>query len=356
MDRLLIVRLGSLGDVVHTLPAVSLLRRGLPHATLGWAIEERWSPLLLGETADTAYHPSPKPGEGVGHPLVDQLHFINSRAWRRRLLSGETWREIMAEMLALRNERYQVAVDFQGLWKSAALALWSAAPERVGFDRPRERPAALFYTQRVTVNARHIVEQNLQLARAVVPGTACEIEFPIPRSTTAEAWCEAELRRRGVTDFVLLSAGAGWGAKLWPADSFARVARGLSAQGLRVLLNCGPGEEALVRSIEEQAKGAAQAVPCSLAELISLTRRARLFIGGDSGPTHLAAALGIPVVALFGPTDPARNGPYGSRSLVLRAVASVTSYSHSRRQDLGLLSITPDDVIAAACRLLGTAA
>ncbi len=355
MDRLLIVRLGSLGDVVHTLPAASFLRRALPHATLGWAVEERWSPLLLGETPDTASHPSPKPGERVGHPPVDQLHFINARAWRRTLLSGETWSEISAEMRALRNPHYQVAVDFQGLWKSVALALWSGAAERVGFDRPRERPAALFYTQRVAVSARHIVEQNLQLARAVVPGTSCEIEFPIPHSATAEAWCEAELRRRGITDFVLLSAGAGWGAKLWPAESFAQVACGLSAQGLRVLLNCGPGEEALARSIEEQAKGVAQAVPCSLAELIALTRHARLFIGGDSGPTHLAAALGVPVVALFGPTDPARNGPYGSRSVVLRAGTSATSYSHTGRSDPGLLSIAPGDVIAAACRLLGTA-
>jgi heptosyltransferase-1 len=343
MERLLIVRLGSLGDIVHTLPAASLLRRALPHATIGWAIEERWSALLLGDTPEAS-------------PLVDRLHFINARSWRRALLSDETWREIVTEMGALRDERYEAAIDFQGLWKSAALALWSGAPERVGFDRPRERPASMFYTRRVDATAKHIFEQNLQLAAAVVPGALPEIRFPIAPSATAEAWCDAELRRRGVANFVLLSAGAGWGAKLWPAENFAEVARGLCAQGLSVLVNCGPGEETLARLVEEKSEGAAQAVPCSLAELIALTRRARLFIGGDTGPSHIAAALGIPVVAIFGPTDPERNGPYGSRTVVLRAQTSATSYSHTAAQDPGLLSIVPADVLAAAFELLGTAA
>ena len=119
MERLLILRLGSMGDVVHALPAVHLLRRALPHVSLGWAIEERWSELVVARsTAPTST------------PLVDALHYINARAWRYALLSDETWREIIGEMLDLRAVRYDAVVDFQGLWKSAALAAWSGAPLR----------------------------------------------------------------------------------------------------------------------------------------------------------------------------------------------------------------------------------
>ena len=168
----------------------------------------------------------------------------------------------------------------------------------------------------------------------------------------ARSWCDDELRRRGLQDFALLSPGGGWGAKLWPPENYGQVAAALARQGLPSLINFGPGEEELGRAVEQASGGAAQPLCCSLGELIALTRRARLFIGGDSGPMHLAAALGVPVVAIFGPTDPARNGPYGTRSIVLRHAASATSYTHHDRPDDALRSIPAAEVLRAALRLL----
>ena len=347
MEKLLILRLGSMGDILHALPAVTALRRAIPSATIGWAVEQRWSELLCSRGAENAPAGTPE------KPLVDRVHFINTVAWRKALFSIQTWKESRSAMHALRAARYEVAVDFQGAWKSAGLALWSAAPERVGFDRPRERPAAMFYTRRVVTSSPHVVDQNLELAAAVTGHVSKPACFPLPCSATAEAWCDAELRRRGLKDFALLSPGGGWGAKLWPPENYGEVAAALGRDGLPSLINFGPGEEELARAVEESSAGAAQPLCCSLGELIALTRRARIFIGGDSGPMHLAAALGVPVVAIFGPTDPTRNGPYGTRSVVLRHAASETSYSHHDRLDEALRSIPPPEVFRAVLQLLG---
>jgi heptosyltransferase I len=152
---------------------------------------------------------------------------------------------------------------------------------------------------------------------------------------------------------VLLNPGAGWGAKQWPAELYGEVAAQLAEDGLKVLINFGPGEEDLARVVENSSGGAAETFTGSLTQLIALTRRARLFIGGDTGPMHLAAALRVPVVAIFGPTDPARNGPFATRRIVLRSPASTTSYSHTFQPDESLLEITAAQVVAAARQLLG---
>jgi len=152
--------------------------------------------------------------------------------------------------------------------------------------------------------------------------------------------------------FALLNPGAGWGAKQWPADRYGEVAQALESDGLISVINFGPGEEELAQIVKATSGGAARPVSCSVSELIALTRRARIFIGGDTGPLHLAAALRVPVVAIYGPTDPARNGPYGTRSKVLRNPASRTSLSHTSDPDAGLLQITADEVIFAARVLL----
>ena len=146
-----------------------------------------------------------------------------------------------------------------------------------------------------------------------------------------------------------------WGAKRWPAERYGDVARKLAKQGVRSILNSGPGEEELARVAEATSDGAARAMSCTISELIALTRRARLFIGGDTGPLHLAAALRVPVVAIFGPTDPARNGPYGTRSVVLRSAESVTSHARRAAADEGLLAIGSAAVVAAACELMAGA-
>jgi heptosyltransferase-1 len=346
MEKLLILRLGSMGDILHALPATAALRRAFPSAIIGWVVEQRWSELLCATGADDAPSGSPE------KPLVDVLHLVNTVAWRKALFSDETWKEAWSSMNALRDAHYELAVDFQGAWKSAGLALWSGAQERIGFDRPRERPAAIFYTRRVVAASRHVVDQNLELAAAVAGRDSGSPSFQLPSSSASESWCKNELRWRGLRDFALLSPGAGWGAKLWPAESYGAVAAALRREGLPSLVNFGPGEEALARAVEQASGGAAQPLRCSLGELIALTRRSAIFIGGDSGPMHLAAAVGVPVVAIFGPTDPARNGPYRTRSIVLRHTNSVTSYTHHDCPDDALHSIPADEVVRAAVQLL----
>jgi len=152
--------------------------------------------------------------------------------------------------------------------------------------------------------------------------------------------------------FAILNPGAGWGAKQWPVERYGEVARALGEDGICSLVNHGPGEEELATTVERVSGGAARKISCSIAELIALMRRASLLIGGDTGPMHLAAALKIPVVAIFGPTNPARNGPFGTRSIVLRSASSMTDHSRRREPEQGLLEITPEEVVAAARTLL----
>jgi heptosyltransferase-1 len=152
----------------------------------------------------------------------------------------------------------------------------------------------------------------------------------------------------------MLNPGAGWGAKQWPVVRYGQLAQRLASRGVRSILNFGPNEETLAREAEAASAGTAQAMAFSIGELIALTRQTRLFIGGDTGPMHLAAALHIPVVALFGPTDPARNGPFRTNSIVLRNPKSPTSLKHRHEPDPGLLEITVDQVAEAATQLLET--
>jgi heptosyltransferase-1 len=346
MERILIVRLGAMGDVVHTLPAVAALRAGIPEVRIGWVIEERWADLLAAEGALAG------PGGTPEKPLVDAIHLVNTKAWRSALFSDETWRELRAVLSEIRASKYDIAVDFQGAVKSAFFARWSGAPVHIGLSRPKERAASMMYTHRVPTTKLHVVEENLELAAAIAPNVQPPTRDLLPHDPVAEEWCEAELKRRAIREFVVISPGAGWGAKAWPAERYGETARALSAIGLAAVVNFGPGEEELARAAVAASGGSAQAISCAIAELIALTRRARLCIGGDTGPTHLAAMLGVPVVTIFGPTDPRRNGPYGSRSIVLRSEASQTSYSHSAKIDAGLLAITVEQVADASRRLL----
>jgi heptosyltransferase-1 len=343
MERILIVRLGAMGDVLHGLPAAAALRRAHPLAHIGWAIEPRWAELLCAPGEARTAPRSPL------KPLVDVVYEVDTRALRSA--SSWAWRQAGNTLRRIRAAKYEAALDFQGSMKSGLLASLSGAREVVGFARTREGPAAMFYDRALGNSAKHVVEQNLELAAAVaeniVPAPA-----ELPHDRGADSWCELELRKRGRFDYALLSPGVGWGAKRWPAERYGDVAKQLATQGLASFINTGPGEEKLAREVEAASGGAAQRVPCTLGLLIALTRRAQLFIGGDSGPMHLAAALGIPVVALFGPTDPARNGPYGTRAKVLRSEQSRTSYSHVAAQDPGLLTITADQVVEAARELL----
>ncbi|HET9698838.1 MAG TPA: lipopolysaccharide heptosyltransferase I [Terriglobales bacterium] len=336
--KILIVRLGAMGDIVHALPAVVALKSAFPNAQIGWVVERRWSDLLA---------------HGA---LVDRLHEVDTRRWRRNLWG--TRHETRAAIRELRKERYDFAVDFQGAMKSAVLALLSGAPTRFGFAHPWEKAASLFYTHTIETKSRHVVEQDLELAEAVIQrkGRNSDDDLLVTvfhGDSELQRWLDRKiLELRLHNRFAILNPGAGWGAKQWPIDRFAEVARVLGAEGIRSLVNFGPGEEELARYVEQNSGGHAVAASFSISQLMAITQRAALFIGGDTGPLHLAAFLNVPVVAIFGPTDPARTGPYGTRSIVFRDPASVTSHKRRKEAEAGLLNITAAEVIAAARELL----
>jgi heptosyltransferase-1 len=350
VDRLLIVRLSALGDVIHTLPAAHALREAFPEAMIGWVIEERWAELLC---ARGTARRGPRTAQ---RPLVDWVHTVNLTGWRKSLFTTPALQQIAKVWNDVRSVRYDVAVDLQGAIRSAVLARWSGARVRYGAAEPRESPASLWYTRRVVTHGAHVIEQNLSVVEAVAQKRLPVPRVELPQDVEAERQIEQRLAEAGGGAFAILNPGAGWGAKRWPAERYGRVARALAEDGVRTILNYGPGEEDLVREAEAASQGAAKPMKCSISELIALTRRARLFIGGDTGPLHLAAALQVPVVAIFGPTNPARNGPYGpsnsAGNIVLRNPASPTTHARTSQPDDGLLEISADAVVEAARALL----
>jgi heptosyltransferase-1 len=312
---LLIVRLSAMGDVIHTLPA--------------------------------AYAP-----RSTQRPLVDWLHTVNLNQWRKSLLSIASLQQIATVWNDVAGAHYDVAVDLQGAMRSAVLARWSGAGVVWGAAEPRESPASLWYTRKAIAQGTHVIEQNLSVAEAVTQGKVTMPCVALPHDPEAETRVNQRLADYGIDHFALLNPGAGWGAKRWPAKRYGEVARRLAREGIRAILNCGPGEEDVAQQAEAASERTARVMKSSISELIALTRRARLFIGGDTGPMHLASALGVPVVAIFGPTNPARNGPYGTRSIVFRSPSSMTTHARHSRADEGMLEIGTDAVVGAARDLL----
>ena len=322
--NILVVRLGSLGDLVHTLPAVAALRRAYPAATIDWLVDRPHREFLT---------------------LVPILSDVV-------VLENRTARAWLAARGVLRARRYDVALDFQGLLKSAALARLSGASRVLGFDAAalRERVAAPFYTEQVEVGeGRHVIDKNLQLASAIGAETD-RLEFPLRE---VESAASASLAAAGLTRFALLNCGAAWPNKRWPPDRFGRVAGWLhDTHGLKSVVLWGPGERDIADAVVAASAGAAATAPeTSLTDLVALSRRAALMVSGDTGPTHIAAAVGTPVVALFGPTNPARNGPWRTEDRsIARYEACDCHYERKCRHDESrwcLATISVDEVIAS---------
>jgi len=335
-----------MGDVIHTLPAAYALREAFPHATIGWLIEERWAELLCAPGSPRRGPRSPQ------RPLADWVHTVKLTGWRKSLLTLPTLQQIATVWNDVRGAHYDVAIDLQGAIRSAVLARWSKAPVVYGAAESRESPASLWYTRPVITRGPHVIDQNLSVVEAVAQRKLKTPCVDLPLDPVVESRVSQHLSEQGLTHFAILNPGAGWGAKRWPAERYGEVARRLAERGVRSLINYGPGEENLVEAAVAASRGAARPTRGSLTELIALTRRAQLFIGGDTGPMHLAAVLGVPVVAIFGPTDPARNGPYGTRSIVLRSPSSSTTHARRPQADEGVLKISTDAVAAAALNLL----
>jgi len=306
--QILVVRMGSMGDVIHALPAVATLKHSFPGSNLSWVVDPKWAPLL------------------EGNPFIDRLILLE-----RKNLRGlwEAWR-------VLHKMRFDFAVDFQGLAQSALVAS-VGRPDRIfGFHQSqvREKPAALFYSNKVRTQAAHVVDRNLELAAATGASSILRT-FPLPEGSP-----EGELPPG---DYVLASPLAGWLAKQWPPESYRALARRLESElGMPLVLNVPPDAAAWLESAPE-ARAHLSGVP----GLIHATRRAAAVVGIDSGPLHLAAALGRPGVAIYGPTDPARNGPYGGSFTVLRSPQAATSYKRRAEIDSSMRAITPDAVFAA---------
>jgi heptosyltransferase I len=345
--RLLVVRLGAMGDILHALPAVTALRLKHPEWTIDWVIEPRWRALLAAEDADGA-----GATRGPERPLIDRIYLAPAKEWGRAPLGGKTIRQISALRRELRAGQYDAVLDFQGAVRSAAIARFARSPRLIGEAEPREFAARWFFTERVAAKGTHVIEQDQELAEAIAGEPLAYVEPLLPVSAAAEAWCDTLLASSGSQRVVLINPGAGWGAKRWPVERYAEAAVGLMQRGLRVLVNAGPGEEPLAHFIERETRGAAAALACTLDRLIALMRRVTLAIAGDTGPLHLASALGRAVVGIYGPTDPSRNGPFGTRSRVLRSPESRRDHARRSTPEAGMLTISPEDVLRAADELI----
>jgi lipopolysaccharide heptosyltransferase I len=355
MDRILLVRLGALGDIIHALPVAAALRDAFPSARLDWLVSARHKAIL-----DCV-------------PVIDRRLVLERPASAEKRLarprfrheddepvgSRGAWRRIALAIGELRESDYDIAFDLQGLIKSAVLARSSGARRVVGFATPhlRERWAHVFYSETCEPPANaHVIDKNLSLLGAVGLHNVPK-RFPLEaKDSDAVVQVREDL---GGAPFALMNPGAGWPNKRWPPEWFAALADKLhTTRGMETVVLWGPGEEMLARHVVEVSREAARlAPPTEVADIIGLARAAAVFISGDTGPVHIAAAVGTPVVGIYGPTNPARNGPW------LPADESVSRYAeckcHYRRrcrlEACCLLDITVDQVVAAVERRLAIA-
>jgi len=332
--KALLVRLSSIGDVVHTLPTLAALHRHGWEA--GWLVEPP-SRILLD-----------------GNPLLAQVAVAPAR-------KAFGWGKALSTVRALRARRYDVALDLQGLWKSAAWARLSGARRVLGWERGSRREpssAALLTERAVRSGGGSVIDKNLALLRPLGIEAVGLREFPLPLSAETVARVDAGLAALGGGGLVVLNPGGGWASKLWPAERFGELAKRMRALGLRPLVSWGPGEEGLAERVVAASGGTAvRSVPTSLLDYAEIARRARLVVAADTGPLHLACAVGTPVVALFGPTDPARNGPFDRDDVVIRRTpACAPCYSRTCARHAGVMDgIEVAEVLAAAERRLGVA-
>jgi ADP-heptose:LPS heptosyltransferase len=337
-----VLRLGSLGDIVHTLPAVAALRETFPAGEIVWLTHPRWRLLV----------------ESSG--LASEVRNVETRSLSslREAIDG------------VRQNNWDAAIDYQGLWKSAALPFFGGVKRRIGFSSHtiREFGVPLLYTERVKARTVHIADQNGELSlRAGARRLAAPISLCIPPED--EAAVGSQLQSSGIDRYVVLSPGGGWRSKCWPPERFGALCRVIrDSLGLRSVVNYGPGEDDLA-TIVRAAGGHADPLLCNteLGQLMGLLRHATCIVGGDTGPVHLAIALGTPAVALFGPTDPARNGPYravphatlaarAGDDIVLRAANSATTHTRNDRTDPSMLAIDVASVFDAVRRRIGAVA
>jgi heptosyltransferase-1 len=330
-QRFAVVRLGSLGDIVHTFPAVAGLRESFPAAEIVWLTHPRWVELV------------------ASSGLASEIWPVDSR-------DLSSVREIIGK---LRERRWEAMIDYQGLWKSAFLPFLGGASKRIGFSSKtiREFGVPILYTDSVACQTTHIADQNGELSlRAGATQAVGRVELQVAEAYAARV--RSDLAKEGHSRYVVLSPGGGWRSKCWPTERFGALCQEISKEiGISCVVNYGPGEESLVAEVQA-ASGNAKPIPYDgeLGTLSALLRDAQCIVGGDTGPLHLAVALGTPAVALFGPTDPCRNGPYPPGQIVLRSAKAITTYDRVNATDPSLLELSVEAVFAAVKQRLGASA
>ncbi len=334
MKKILIVRLGALGDLIHAVPAAAALRRAFPHARIDWLVDARHRELL-----DLV-------------PVVDQSVAITTSAAS----------SLLDAVRELRRRHYDVALDLQGLLKSALLARASGAARVIGFPSAllRERTAAPFYKETAGVDAAHVIRKNLSMLKALGIDAA-GIEFPIDSNKPEiAAVARQRLGLRDTDPFAIINPGAAWPNKRWPPVYFGEVAAALAKRhGLRSIVLWGPGEEQLAEAVVTASHESAAVSPgTTLAELVSLAKAATLMVSGDTGPIHVAGAVGTPLVGIYGPTNPERNGPWASMDLTVSRFRNCQCHYQRRCHALRwcLLDVSPREVLDLVDQRLAAAA
>jgi lipopolysaccharide heptosyltransferase I len=297
-SRFLVVKFGSLGDIVHCLPSVAQLRKAFPRAEIDWLIERKNKIVVELSGLDVKLIP------------------IDTYQWRNSPGIGSA-KEIAEFVWTLRTDGYDCTIDFQGLLKSGFFAYLSGAPIRIGWERDflKESVSRFFYTEVVTPKRIHIMDQQMELLKplGIDPDWETTVSLQAPHSVRKSL----DLRMNGLTDYVIINPGGNWPTKCWEPERYGELAQRLIKDGLSVTLTWGPGEEAMVRKVVGAAGAGVHEVPTTLQELVALCEKARLFVGGDTGPMHFAAAVGTPIVSIFGPTSSDRNGPFRREDIVV---------------------------------------
>jgi heptosyltransferase-1 len=335
-ESIVIVKLSAIGDVLHGVPTAVALKRAFPRARIGWVVEGRAGDVL------------------AGHPAIDHL-FRLPRGWLKSFTAVRSLRRHLLDFAP------DVTIDLQGLFKSGIATWLSGAQVRIGHAPPESRERAwLFYTDAVKATAAHVVERNCQLLAPLglhetSPSFAMP-HWPVSRGRM-RGWLEST---RMPTAPVLINPGAGWPSKIWPAERFAELARSIHRRhGLQsVVVWGGDSERAAAERIAADSAGSAiLAPPTSLQDLGELCRLVRAFISSDTGPLHLAAAVGTPCIGLFGPVPAKRNGPYGPQHQAVEPPASVRPAWENRKTDtIAMAAIDVERVVAAAGTLLSRVA
>ena len=299
-QRILIVKMGSIGDIVHTLPILRTLRKHYPDSFIAWAVEEKMADLLY------------------KNPDLDEIIITATKRWRKNW-NISTLSELTGTIRQLREKSFDTVLDLQGLIKSGVVAFLTGAPNRLGFSRKdcRETPNILFTNRKARpyIEKGHVVDKNLSLLKRLEIQNF-NVDFPLNSSPEAELsiqeFCDSHANFFQ-NPVAVVNPGVGFSTKQWALDRFARIAdRVHSELNLNILLTWGPGEKEKVEKISSlMTETCLIAPPTTILESIALYRKLNLFISGDTGPLHICAALGIPTVSIFGPTDPVKNGAYG---------------------------------------------